>query len=104
MLVANNTPTDSVTFYQANFEHASSEANMEIQNAHNVKNFSFKSEGEWGDLIAHGGRNSPSISVWIHNSSSVHVYSHGGKCTAARSRYQLPCWVCAVPAIALQAD
>ena len=30
MVVRDNLPTDKVSFYQANFEHARSEANMEI--------------------------------------------------------------------------
>ena len=76
--VRDNLPTDQVSFFQANFEHASSEANMEIVNAHNVIIYSFKSEGEWRDLFSHGGQHSPCVSVWIHNSTSVRVYSHGG--------------------------
>ena len=39
MLVVGNRPTDRVRFYQANFEHASSEANMEVRDAHNVEIF-----------------------------------------------------------------
>jgi hypothetical protein len=78
MLVDANRPSDGVWFYQANFEHASSEANMEIRHAFNVKIYSFKSEGEWRDLISHGGQHSPCVCVWIKNSTGVHVYSHGG--------------------------
>ena len=78
MVVRDNRPTDSVRFYQANFEHASSEANMEIVNAHNVEIYSFKSEGEWRDLIYDGGTHSPCVSVWINNSTNVRIFSHGG--------------------------
>jgi hypothetical protein len=30
MLMTNNTPSDRVEFYQANFEHASGETNMQV--------------------------------------------------------------------------
>ena len=78
LVVRDNLPTDSVRFYQANFEHASSEANMEIANSHNVVIYSFKSEGEWRDLIYNGGTHSPCVSVWINNSTNVRIFSHGG--------------------------
>lgn len=78
MSVRGNRPSDRVTFYQANFEHASSEANMEVVDAHNVIVYSLKSEGEWRDLFSHGGTHSPCVTLWIHNSTSVHVFSHGG--------------------------
>eukprot|EP01050_Picozoa_sp_SAG11_P018687 SAG11_NODE_2865_length_2891_cov_1.325931_2_plen_318_part_00 len=90
MVVRDNLPTDQVSFYQANFEHASSEANMEIKNAHNVAIYAFKSEGEWNDLIAHGGQHSPCVSVWIHNSSSVQIFSHGGNARPPASGTKYP--------------
>ena len=90
MLVEGNRPTDSVRFYQANFEHASSEANMEVRDAFNVDIYSFKSEGEWSDLIAHGGRHSPCVCVWVRNSSRVHVYSHGGNARPPKTGSDYP--------------
>ena len=90
MLVESNRPTDSVRFYQANFEHASSEANMEVRDAFNVDIYSFKSEGEWSDLIAHGGRHSPCVCVWVRNSSHVHVYSHGGNARPPKTGSDYP--------------
>ena len=88
--VRDNRPTDKVSFYQANFEHASSEANMEIVNAHNVAIYSFKSEGEWRDLYTAGGTHSPCVSVWIHNSSSIHIFSHGGNARPPKSGTSYP--------------
>ena len=50
----------------------------QVRDAHNVAIYSFKSEGEWSDLISKGGRHSPCVCVWVRNSSHVHIYSHGG--------------------------
>jgi len=79
MLVVGTEPTDRVHFYQANFEHAMSEANMEVRDSPcPLRIFSFKSEGEWRDLVAKGGKHNPDVTLWIRNSSNVHVYSLGG--------------------------
>jgi hypothetical protein len=55
-----------------NFEHASSEANAEFQNSSNIFVYSLKSEGEWRDLIYHGGLNNPGVALWVRNCSEVH--------------------------------
>jgi hypothetical protein len=79
MLVADTQTTDRVHFYQANFEHSMSEANMEVRDSRGaVRIYSYKSEGEWRDLYSHGGRHNPDICIWIRNATNVHVYSLGG--------------------------
>ena len=54
-----------------NFEHASSEANAEFNNASNIYVYSLKSEGEWRDLIYHGALNNPAVVLWVRNCSEV---------------------------------
>jgi hypothetical protein len=78
MLVANNTPSDRVEFYQANFEHASSEANMQVLNAHNVHLYSFKTEND-----GYGGHSQRALGLMITHSTNVHVYGHGGNAMAS---------------------
>eukprot|EP00747_Dinoflagellata_sp_TGD_P010525 gnl/TRDRNA2_/TRDRNA2_119907_c2_seq1.p1 gnl/TRDRNA2_/TRDRNA2_119907_c2~~gnl/TRDRNA2_/TRDRNA2_119907_c2_seq1.p1 ORF type:complete len:564 (+),score=46.97 gnl/TRDRNA2_/TRDRNA2_119907_c2_seq1:1-1692(+) len=89
MLVRGNLPSDNVAFYQANFEHANSEANMEIADAHNVVVYSFKTEGEWRDIMR-GGLHNPGVAVWIRNSTNVSIYSHGGNARAMASGSHYP--------------
>jgi hypothetical protein len=73
MLVAGNRPSDRVEFYQANFEHASSETNMQVLNAHNVHLYSFKTEND-----GYGGHTQRALALMVTDSRNVHVYGHGG--------------------------
>eukprot|EP01052_Picozoa_sp_SAG31_P035924 SAG31_NODE_4403_length_3266_cov_1.232397_2_plen_737_part_01 len=81
MLVTDNRPTDTVAFYQANFEHATSASNFEVRNAHNVAVYSFKTEGGWVDVYE-GGIHMSGPAMIIKNSTNVSVYSHGGNARA----------------------
>ena len=80
MLVANNTAQDRVQFYQTNFEHADGVANMQVDHAHNVHMFSFKSENN--GYTAHGTLDR-GYTLWISNSHNVNVYGHGGNALAS---------------------
>jgi hypothetical protein len=62
---------DSDGKLRRNFEHASSEANAEFQSSSNLHVYSFKSEGEWRDLIYHGALNNPGVALWVRNCSQV---------------------------------
>lgn len=64
--------------YNMNFEHASSEANVEFRDAGNVFVYSLKSEGEWRDLVFKGGLKNPAVALWVRNCSEVNVFSFGG--------------------------
>ena len=81
LFVHGNHPTDSVVFYQANFEHSTGVADMEIRDAWNVCIFSFKTEGGWVDVYE-GGTHMSGPAVIIANSSNVSIYSHGGNARA----------------------
>lgn len=76
-LLVRDTP-GPVYMYNFNFEHASSEANAEFFNSSNIHVFSLKSEGEWRDVIYHGGKNNPGVALWIRDCSHVNIYSFGG--------------------------
>ena len=78
MLVANNTERDSVQFYQTNFEHAEGAANMQVDRAHNVHMYSFKSENNGYTGTPHRG-----YALMISNSHNVNVYGHGGNAMAS---------------------
>lgn len=78
MLVANNTERDRVQFYQTNFEHADGAANMQVDRAHNVHMYSFKSENN-----GYTGNPRRGYTLWISHSSNVNVYGHGGNALAS---------------------
>lgn len=78
MLVTNNTPSDRVDFYQANFEHASGETNMEVLRAYNVNLYSFKTEND-----GYGGQTERALSLMVTDSRNVRVFGHGGNAMAS---------------------
>lgn len=78
MLVANNTELDLVQFYQTNYEHADGAANMQVDHAHNVHLYSFKSENN-----GYTGNPNRGYALWISHSSNVNVYGHGGNALAS---------------------
>ena len=61
--------TEPLRFYQLNPEHAHSDANVEIRNAHNVEVYGIKGEGNYAVL-------------WIRDSDHVNVYGYGGNASA----------------------
>eukprot|EP00931_Biecheleriopsis_adriatica_P004519 TRINITY_DN106178_c0_g1_i1.p1 TRINITY_DN106178_c0_g1~~TRINITY_DN106178_c0_g1_i1.p1 ORF type:complete len:779 (-),score=109.52 TRINITY_DN106178_c0_g1_i1:75-2411(-) len=78
MLVTGNRPDDRVEFYQANFEHASSDANMQVLNAYNVHLYSFKTEND-----IYGGHTQRALGLMVTHSSNIRVYGHGGNAMAS---------------------
>ena len=85
MLVTNTTASDRVSFYETNFEHASSQTNMQVHNAVGETNlYSFKSENTQGEIAAVSNPRRAST-LWISDSLNVNVYGHGGNAFASTS-------------------
>jgi hypothetical protein len=67
-------------FYDLNMEHATSETNIEMVRASDVRIYSLKTEGAWRDITEGSpkGDHNPDVALWLRNCSDVLVSSWGG--------------------------